>query len=55
MNEQGYPILEEMRILRTEALKSIRDRAFDILPLYLHDYSDGVVSGCKLRAWENCL
>ena len=55
MNEYGYPILEEMNILRTEALKSIRDRAFDILPLYLSDYSDGIVSGCKFRAVKNYL
>ena len=50
MNEQIFPLLEEMRILRTDALKGIRDRAFDALPLYLNDYSDGIVSGCDFIA-----
>ena len=48
MNEQKYPQLERLHILRTEALCSIRDRAFETLPLYLNSYSDGIVSGCQL-------
>ena len=49
MNEQRYPLLEEMHVLRTSALCSIRDRAFDSLPLYYEDFSDGIVSGCRIR------
>ena len=49
MNEQRYPLLEDMHVLRTSALCSIRDRAFDSLPLYYEDYSEGIVSGCRIR------
>lgn len=49
MNEQRYPLLEELHVLRTSALCSIRDRAFDSLPLYYEDFSDGIVSGCRIR------
>lgn len=49
MNEQRYPLLEELHVLRTVALCAIRDRAFDALPLYYEDFSDGIVSGCRLQ------
>ena len=55
MNEQRYPLLEELHVLRTAALTSIRDRAFDSLPLYYEDYSDGIVSGCKLRTNQDSI
>lgn len=48
MNEQIYPLLENMHVLRRVALTGIRDRAFDSLPLYYENYSDGIVSGCRL-------
>ena len=48
MNDQKYPLLEKLHVLRTSALCAMRDRAFDSLPLYYKDYSDGIVSGCKL-------
>ncbi|MBR2216544.1 MAG: hypothetical protein IJ849_12435 [Selenomonadaceae bacterium] len=48
MNEQRYPLLEDLHVLRTAALTSIRDRAFDALPLYYAEYSDGIVSGCGI-------
>lgn len=48
MNEQKYPLLEQLHVLRTSALCSMRDRAFDLLPLYYADCSDGIVSGCRL-------
>ena len=47
MNEQKYPQLEKLHILRTETLVSIRDRAFETLPLFLENYGDGIVSGCR--------
>ena len=49
MNEQNYPLLEDLHVLRTATLVSIRDRAFDSLPLYYENYSDGIVSGCRLK------
>lgn len=47
MNEQKYPQFERLHILRTEALCSIRDRAFDIFPLFMQKFGDGIVSGCR--------
>lgn len=55
MNEQKYPLLEELHVLRTSALCSIRDRAFDFLPLYYADYSDGIVSGCSLQTEKDTI
>lgn len=55
MNEQKYPQLERLHILRTEALCSIRDRAFDGLQLFLTNYSDGIVSGCKLHTTKTSI
>ncbi len=49
MNEQNFPRLEQLHVLRTSALASIRDRAFDTLPLSHIDYGDGIVSGCQLK------
>ena len=47
MNEQKYPQFERLHVLRTEALCSIRDRAFDIFPLFMGSYGNGIVSGCR--------
>ena len=47
MNEQKYPQFERLHVLRTEALCSIRDRAFDIFPLFMENYGDGIISGCR--------
>lgn len=47
MNEQKYPQFERLHILRTEALCSIRDRAFDTFPLFFTNYGEGIISGCR--------
>ena len=47
MNEQKYPQFERLHVLRTETLCSIRDRAFDIFPLFMENYGDGIISGCR--------
>ncbi len=47
MNEQKYPKLERLHILRTETLISMRDRAFDTFTLFFENYSDGILSGCR--------
>lgn len=55
MNEQKYPQLERLHILRTEALCSIRDRAFDNLPMFLANYGDGIVGGCRLTTTKTSI
>ena len=55
MNEQKYPQLERLHILRTETLCSIRDRAFDGLQLFLKNYSDGIVNGCELKTTKKSI
>lgn len=55
MNEQKYPQLERLHILRTETLISMRDRAFDNFTLYLGDYGDGILSGCHLITTKNSI
>ena len=47
MNEQNYPRFERLHVLRTAALVSIRDRAFDTLNIQLENFSDGIFSGCR--------
>lgn len=55
MNEQKYPQFERLHILRTEALCSIRDRAFDTFQLFLGEFSDGIVSGCRPITTKNLI
>ena len=47
MNEQKYPQFERLHILRTEALCSLRDRAFNVFPLFMESFGDGIISGCR--------
>lgn len=47
MNEQKYPQLERLHILRTDTLISMRDRSFDTHTLLFENYSDGILSGCR--------
>lgn len=55
MNEQNYPQFERLHILRTEALCSIRDRAFDTLPLIFENYGNGIISGCRPITAKNLI
>ena len=55
MNEQNYPQFERLHILRTEALCSIRDRAFDTFPLFMENYGDGIISGCRPITTSNTI
>lgn len=55
MNEQKYPRLEKLHILRTEALCSMRDRAFDTPQLFFKNHSDGILSGCELHTTKNSI
>lgn len=55
MNEQRYPLLEDMQVLRTAALCSIRDRAFGSMGLYYWGFSDGIASGCSLMTSQSTI
>ena len=55
MNEQKYPQLEKLSILRTETLISIRDRAFENLPLFLKNFGEGIVSGCEISTTKDLI
>ena len=55
MNEQKYPQFEKLHILRTEALCSIRDRAFDGMQLFFQNYSNGILSGCELHTTKDSI
>jgi len=55
LNEQNYPQFERLHILRTEALCSIRDRAFDTLPLIFENYGNGIISGCRPITAKNLI
>jgi hypothetical protein len=55
LNEQKYPQFERLHILRTEALCSIRDRAFDTFPLLFENYGEGIINGCRLITTSNLI
>lgn len=44
-----YPLFEENRILKKEALIAIRDYSYDQMRLTWQDYSSGILTGCSLR------
>ncbi|MBR6267875.1 MAG: hypothetical protein IKR28_06020 [Selenomonadaceae bacterium] len=48
MNEQRFPLFEDMHVLRTAALCSIRDQAFGSIELSYDGFSDGIISGCNI-------
>lgn len=43
-----YPIFEQDRILKKEALTAIRDCSYNQLCLTYQDYAPGLLTGCKL-------
>lgn len=44
-----YPLFEENRILKKEALVAIRDYSYGQMRLAWQDYSPGILTGCSLR------
>lgn len=52
-NIQEYPLFEKLHILRASLLCSVRDRAFAGLPLLFEEYSDGIISGCRLSTTKS--
>lgn len=48
MNGQIFPLFEQAHVLRTAMLTALRDYAFEYGRLIHEDYSDGIVSGCRI-------
>lgn len=44
-----YPVFEGNRVLKKEALWSLRDYSFSRIQLEYQEYGQGVVMGCKIR------
>jgi len=44
-----YPLFEENRILKKEALIAMRDYSYDQMRLTWQDYSSGILTGCSIR------
>lgn len=54
-NQQRIPKFEALHILRQSMLCDVRDRAFDTLPLLYQDYSDGIISGCRMMTTKETI
>jgi hypothetical protein len=48
MNGQVFPLFEHAHVLRTTMLTELRDYAYEYGRLIHEDYSDGIVSGCRI-------
>lgn len=48
--ENRYPLFAGGRILKKEALWDLRDYSYKSWQLHYADYTDGVISGCGIRA-----
>ncbi len=53
--EHIYPAFERGRIMKKELLWALRDYSYSALQLQYQAYSDGIISGCKVRAEDNYL
>lgn len=54
-NQQRIPKFEALHILRQSMLCDVRDRAFHALPLLYQDYSDGIISGCRMMTTKETI
>ncbi|MCR5439568.1 MAG: hypothetical protein K6F01_09085 [Selenomonas sp.] len=54
-NQQRIPQFESLHILRQAMLCDVRDRAFAGLPLLYQDYSDGIISGCRMMTTKETI
>ena len=54
-NQQRIPQFESLHILRQSMLSDVRDRAFAGLPLLYQDYSDGIISGCRMMTTKETI
>lgn len=53
--EHIYPAFERGRIMKKELLWTLRDYSYSALELQYKDYTDGIISGCKIRVEDNLL
>lgn len=53
--EHIYPAFERGRIMKKELLWALRDYSYSALRLQYQDYSDGIISGCRLKVRDNQL
>lgn len=45
-----YPLFEKKRVLKKDMLENLRDYPRDIFQVFYKDYSDGILTGCSLKA-----
>lgn len=50
--ENRFPLFSGGRILKKESLWDVRDYTYGGWQIYYRDYTDGILSGCELRAQE---
>lgn len=48
--ESRYPLFKYGRILKKEALEELRDHSVDLLNIRYEGYTDGIISGLRLKA-----
>ena len=53
--EHIYPVFERGRIMKKELLWALRDYSYSALQLQYQDYSDGIISGCRIQAEDETL
>lgn len=49
------PLFERKRLLKIEMLEGIRDFSRDMLQILYRNYSDGILSGCRIETKGDCL
>lgn len=52
MFKNTYPLFERKKILKKEMLENLRDYPRDFFRILYQDYSDGILSGCRLKVQE---
>lgn len=53
--EHIYPAFERGRIMKKELLWALRDYSYSALQLQYQDYSDGIISGCRIKVRDDQL
>ncbi|MDE7478837.1 MAG: hypothetical protein K2M91_12980 [Lachnospiraceae bacterium] len=55
MMEHIYPAFERGRIMKKELLWALRDYSYSALQIRYQDYSNGILSGCRIRTENSTL
>ncbi len=53
--EHIYPAFERGRIMKKELLWALRDYSYSALQLQYQEYSDGIISGCRIQVRDDAL